>query len=271
MDLSQIGGLPMQLDEQGCLHLDASLAIEERRVRQLDELTPVYLDQIACRGEQAAYEMINGITADEDSEQLSGLPVRYELTWFPALKIGQEYVKTLGHIHFPESGSGIDPPEICEVLVGRAHFLFMKLNPDGFSAEDAFYIELTAGQKLIIPPGYNHLTINPGPGPMLFSDVVARTVRGNYASIIKAGGAVYLEVERGQAPVFIPNPRYRSHPILRRVYPKEFPQLQLVSGEPLYTVFRRTLAKGWEFLWHPELYASQFPTPDAVFNPVSSR
>jgi glucose-6-phosphate isomerase len=268
MDLSQISGLPMRLDEQGSLHLDASLAVEDRRVRRLNELTSVYLDPTACRGEQVAYEMINGIVAAGDSERLAGLPVRYELTLFAALKIGQEYVKTLGHIHFPEPNSGIDHPEICEVLVGRAHFFFMKLNPDGFSAEDAFYIELSAGQKIIIPPGYNHLTINPGPGPMLFSDVVARTVRGNYEPMKSAGGAVYLEVESGQDAVFIPNPRYHSHPILRRVYPKEFPQLQLGSGEPLYTAFRRTRAEGWEFLWRPELYGSQFPTPDAVFNSI---
>jgi glucose-6-phosphate isomerase, archaeal len=266
MDLRQISGLGLELDDQGNLHLEASLAVEERRFRRLDELTAVYLDQEACRGDRVAYEMINGVVAAEDVDRLAGLPVRYELTFFPALKIGQEYVKTLGHIHLPERVSGIDHPEICEVLAGRAHFFFMRLNPDGKSAERAFYVELTTGQKIIIPPGYEHLTINPGPGPMLFSDVVARAVGGNYERMKAARGAVYLEVERDQKSAFIPNPHYHSHPTLTQVYPKEFPQIGLVSAEPLYTTFRRTRGEGWEFLWRPETYPQYFPELSSIFN-----
>jgi glucose-6-phosphate isomerase len=264
MDLSQISGLPMCLDDTGKLHLHAQVVVEDYRVRVLDELTPVYLDQQACQGKTIAYEMINGIFEEKDRQRLAGLPVRYELTLFPPMKVGREYIKTLGHIHLPDANSGIDYPEVCEVLVGRAHFLFMKLDPDHHSASEVFFVEVKAGQKLIIPPGYDHLTINPGPGPMLFSDVVARAVGGNYERMKAVHGAAYLEVEENDQAVFIPNPFYRAVPVLTQKYVKDFPVLGLTRDRPLYSAFLETQARDWEFLWRPEMYPLQFPTLDAI-------
>ena len=266
MDLRTMSGLPLSIDAQGKLRVDSEVVVDEYRTRVLDELTAVYLDPQACRGQQVAYEMFNGVYARKDLPRLEGLAVRYELTLFPALLIGSEYVKTLGHIHLPESRSGIDNPEICEVVLGRAHFFFMKLNPDGTSASEAFFVEVSAGQKIIIPPGYDHLTINPGPGPMLFADVIALGVGGNYARMKAAGGAAYLEVEKNGSAAFIPNPRHVSHPPLHQLGVMEFPEIHLTAEQPLYTAFVESRAQDWEFLWRPELYRDQYPGLDSIFN-----
>ena len=117
----------MRLDEAGLLHLDPGIMVEETRTRRLDELTGVYLDQAACQGSSAAYFMYNGVFRQADAADLAGLPVRYELTLLPDRRIGREYLKTHGHIHTREPRSGIDYPEICEVLVGKAHFFFQNL------------------------------------------------------------------------------------------------------------------------------------------------
>jgi glucose-6-phosphate isomerase len=265
MNLSTASGLPMELDESGKLHFDPDVVVNEYRTRVLDELTPVYLDQDVCRGSQVAYEMFNGVYAGAHRETLQGLPVRYELTLFPEMVVGREYVKTLGHIHLPDTRSGIDHPEICEVITGRAHFFFMKLNADCASAEEAFFVEVNAGEKIIIPPGYDHLTINPGPGPMLFSDVVSLEVGGNYERMKAAHGAAYLEVEQNGSPIFIPNPHYHSVPPLWRVEVRDFPEIGLMANKPLYSAFIETRAKDWEFLWRPELYQAIFPDLDAIF------
>lgn len=266
LDLTAASGLPMRLGLDGRLTFDPQVVVQEYRARTFTELAPVYLDSQACQSQRTAYEMFNGVFHEQDRERLSGLAVRYELTLFPALKIGQEYVKTLGHIHRPETRSEIDPPEICEVVAGQAHFLFTKLNPASLTADEAFYVEVCAGEKIIIPPGYDHLTINPGPGPLLFSDVVSSNVSGNYERIKAAGGAVYLEVEENGLPVFIPNPRYRDHPPLRRMRPKEQPDLCLTKQEPLYVTFVKSRAQDWEFLWRPELFQDKFTTVDNLFS-----
>lgn len=264
-NLERLSGLPMNLDQNGNLLLAPEILVEERKTRTLDELTSVYLDKDACRGKEGAYEMINGVVHHSDVDSISTLPLRYELTLFPEKLIGKEYVKTLGHLHTTDKESGIDPPEICEVLKGRAHFMFMKFQDDGQDISKVFYVELLAGEKIIIPPGYDHLTINPGPGPLLFSDVVARTVSGNYQRMIEANGAVYLEVFDHGKQQFIPNPYYRYHPTLLKYRPREFPELGLVKTVPLYTEFVKTLGEKWRFLWNPKEFQTRFPELGSIF------
>ncbi len=266
MDLKELSGLPIRLDSNGFLISDPDVRIDETRTRVLDELTEVYLDKAACRGDAAAYWMFNGVYVQGDSLRLSKAPIRYELTLFPDKFIGREYIKSHGHMHKPEPHSGIDYPEICEVLVGTAHFFFQTLDPGGPSSSEAFYVEVQAGQKIVIPPGYDHLTINPGPGPLLFSDVVALSCGGNYQRFKDAGGAAYLEVEQAGQAEFIPNPRYVALPTLRKATPREFPQFDLCQGKALYAAFLEKAGENWPFLWKPELFKGLFPDLNTLFN-----
>jgi glucose-6-phosphate isomerase, archaeal len=266
LDLKELSGLPIRLDKHGFLISDPDVRIDETRTRVLDELTEVYLDQAACRGPEAAYWMFNGVYVESDRLRLSKSPIRYELTLFPDKFIGREYIKSHGHLHKTEPHSGIDYPEICEVLVGTAHFLFQTLDPQGPSSSEAFYVEVKAGEKIIIMPGYDHLTINPGPGPLLFSDVVALTCGGIYQRFKDSGGAAYLEEEHAGQAQFIPNPKYVALPALRRAVPKEFPQLDLCKGKSLYAAFLENAGENWPFLWKPELFKGLFPDLNSLFN-----
>jgi glucose-6-phosphate isomerase len=266
LDLRELSGLPIHLDSNGFFCSDPDVCIDETRTRVLDELTEVYLDKAACRGEDVAYWMFNGVYAKRDRTRLSQAPIRYELTLFPDKFIGREFIKSHGHIHKPEPRSGIDYPEICEVLVGTAHFFFQTLDPDGPSCSEAFYVEVKAGEKIIIPPGYDHLTINPGPGPMMFSDVVALSCGGIYQRFKTAGGAAYLEVEQAGQAQFIPNPKYIALPALRKAVPREFPELDLCKGKSLYAAFLENTGENWQFLWQPELFKGLFPNLNTLFN-----
>jgi len=255
MDLHSISGVPMHLAEDGKLEFEPDVVIEETKVRLLDELTPVFLDQATCRNSKTvAYYMFNGVYCKKDQNLLADVPMRYELTLFPDLRVGREYVKTLGHIHMPEPKSRIDYPEICEVLIGTAHFFFQKFDRTGWGATEAFYIEVKAGEKILIEPGYDHLTINPGPGPMLFSDVIALGVSGNYQRFKVAGGAAYLEVEEQGRPIFVPNPKYHGVPDLKKYAASEYPELDLTRTKPLYTSFVETRGRKWPFLNDPRLF-----------------
>jgi glucose-6-phosphate isomerase, archaeal len=265
LDLKELSGLPVHLDKDGVLAFDPEVCIDETRARLLDELTQVYLDTAACRGEEVAYWMYNGIYTKSDQARLSQAHIRYEFTLFPDKRIGHEFIKSHGHLHKPEPHSGIDYPEICEVLVGTAHFFFQTLDPVGPSSTEAFYVEVRAGEKIIIPPGYDHLTINPGPGILLFSDVVALGCGGIYQRYKQSGGAAYLEIEQAGAAQFIPNPKYISLPPLRKAVPRQFPDLDLVTGRPLYTAFLERGGENWPFLWKPELFKQTFPDLDSLF------
>ncbi len=260
LDLERQSGLALALGDDGKLVFGADVVVEEHRERLLDALTPVALDPEACRGSQTvAYYMDNGVYRRQDAARLARVPIRYELTLLPAGRMGREYLKTHGHLHSADPRTGLTWAEVCEVVLGTAHFLFQTLDPAGPNAGKAWVVEARAGQKVIFPPDLDHLTINPGPGPLLFSDVIALGVSGDYERFRRSHGAAYVEVEQGGRPEWLANPAYRSVPPLVRVEPRDYPALGLTSGEPLYTAFVCTRGEGWGFLTDPGRFAEAFP------------
>jgi glucose-6-phosphate isomerase len=142
-----------------------------------------------------------------DRRWLARQHLRYDLTRIPARTICGEYVKTKGHFH-PRSPSGIDYPEIYEVLEGTAHYLLQRR--DGL---DVMVVEARAGDKVIVPPGYGHVTINPGSADLVMANIVSTAFSSDYTPFLQQGGAAYFEMEGG---VFVKNPRYAMPPSLRR-------------------------------------------------------
>jgi len=260
VELESLSGLPLRLDEAGQLEFGPELVIDETRVRRLDELTPVALDQAACRGNQEiAYYMYNGIYHQNDAATLANAPIRYELTLIPPAQIGPEFIKTFGHLHNSHPSSGLSYAEVCEVLAGTAHFLLHTLDSTGPDAAAVFWLEAKAGQKVIIPPGFDHLTINPGPEPLLFADVISLEVYGIYDRFRAARGAAYLELGENGAARFRPNPHYRSVAPLQQLSLKDYPGLHLTRDEPLYTAFVQGQGHHWPFLTDPGCFWSTFP------------
>lgn len=267
LDLETLSGLPMALNEAGELIFDPAIIIDESKVRRLDELTPVALDPEACRGSQEiAYFMYNGVYLQSDASHLAGAPLRYDLTLIPPRRLNREFVKTLGHLHSAEPTSGLPYAEVYEVLAGTAHFFFQTLDLAGPDAAQALYFEAKAGEKVIIPPGFDHLTINPGPTPLLFSDVMSMAAHGIYERYQAVGGAAYLEVvDDNEQPRFMPNPRYRAVAPLRQAVPRNYPALHLTRDESLYTAFAAGGSTNWTFLIKPNCFWSTFPNLAATF------
>lgn len=259
-DLKTISGLPLTLTDDGRLQLGPGMVVAEAGERRLDELTQVVLEPEQCRGRpEPAYWMYNGVSYGEDAVTLRNVPLRYELTLMPPSRIGRELLKTHGHLHTTEPRSGSTYAEICEVLVGTAHFVFQTLDPAGPDASMVYVLEARAGDKVVIPPNLDHLTINAGPGPLLFSDVIALDCRGVYERYKAAHGAAYLEVADHGTTSYFPNPSYRTVAPLQRLEPREYPQLDLSRDVPLYTAFVRGQAEKWAFLTDPRVFGRAFP------------
>jgi len=197
IDLTSSAGVPVRADpHSGRLTFADELAVEEVSLRTLEAARLAY--EQPPRTAPPLYEMANGITRRDRSEPASAL--RYELTSLRPGVVGHEWVKTIGHIH-DAAPDGLGYPEAYEVVAGRA--LFVLFTPEPFCCT---VIEAECGDQFVIPPGWYHLAVNPGPEAMVFADVVARAVRADYT----------LLRERRGAPIYIgpsgirPNPRYGS-------------------------------------------------------------
>jgi len=122
------------------------------------------------------------------------------ITVLPEYRLGQEYPKTYGHFHQPES------EETYEILLGDAAILIQKgIDP----VEEIRLVRLKKGDSFTVPKGYAHSLINLGKSPVVTLDNHdPAKFANNYDPIReKRGFAYYITEESGKVQT-APNPKY---------------------------------------------------------------
>ncbi len=251
-DLSHTSGIPVWLDESSRLVFGNQLQPVEPDVRTLDQARRV-LWNMSVSEPHELYLMYRGIALPEHKALFRKHRIRYDITVIPAAKLGDEYMKTVGHYHPVASDSSMCYPEVYEVLFGRAHYLLQKADTTGLKVSDVLIVEAHPGDKVLIPPGYGHVTINPGREPLVMSNLIEREFKSVYAPMESAGGACYHEIEEDGMPVFVENDRYDEVPEPRLIEPKDIPQLGLKKEVPLYGSFC-TEPDVFGYLVRPHMY-----------------
>jgi len=169
----------------------------------------------------------------EHKDTIAEHQLRYDITVIPPLKMGLEYVKTLGHYHpHITPGSPYTYPELYEVLEGEAHYLLQRpANGRLDCIADALIVRARKGDKVVVPPNYGHVTINPSEKPLKMANWVCRSFKSVYEPYKLLHGGVYYELVRGK---FVPNRWYADQPDIRVRSPIEVPELELVREKPMY-------------------------------------
>lgn len=189
---------------------------------------------------------------EEDHTWLSTHGLRYDITRIPPLTLCGEYVKTKGHYH-PAAPSGVEYPEVYEVLQGEAHYLLQNRE-----VSDVVLIFAKDGGKVIIPPGYGHVTINASTRTLLMANLVSSRFSSDYSFYEERHGAAYYMMTGEQ---MVKNTHYPSVPPFRTRVPSHCTALGMVEGVTLYQ-----LVEGREdlsFLNHPERFIRLFKELEA--------
>jgi glucose-6-phosphate isomerase, archaeal len=217
-------------------------------VRTLSDMRPV-LASPSCQGRDPLYFMYRDLAkSDADWQWLHSHHLRYDLTVIPPQDLCGEWVKTKGHYH-PKNAAGVGYPEIYEVLEGKAHYLLQSRTLD-----DVVMVSADAGDLVIIPPDYGHITINPSPDETLaMANIVSTAFESEYADYETSHGAAYFEFSSGNLER---NPNYPKVPPVRHIRPKSGLGDHRVVRGPLYSLIGNTGSV--EFLNHPEKYEPLF-------------
>lgn len=176
--------------------------------------------------------------------------LRYDITVIPPRMLGCEFVKTAGHYHPIAPGTDTTFPEIYEVLNGEAHYLLQK--PGGDGIDDVILIKAGEGDKVIIPPGYGHLTINASNNVLKMANWVARDFESIYAPIKEKGGGAYFILDKGM----VKNQRYGKVPQIRLLKPSNLKEVGLQKNREMYAIIRDV--RKLEFLTKPHEYGWLF-------------
>jgi len=182
-------------------------------------------------GDMPLYFMYRDLALNkEDRAYLNDRNLRFDITVIPPGIVSGEYVKTKGHYH-PLSPSGIGYPELYQVLAGEAFYLLQRSD-----LRDVIVIKAKEGEFVFIPPGYGHVTINPGAGELVMANLVSAGFASEYTFYEEMqGGAYYLMEEAGWKH----NPRYSAVPPMRVCDAREVPALGIRHGREMYEMVSR--------------------------------
>ncbi|MEA3254949.1 MAG: glucose-6-phosphate isomerase family protein [Candidatus Altiarchaeota archaeon] len=212
----------------------------EPQVRMLSEIKEVVydLEWLGNSSDTELYYMYRDLALNgQDRGLMKGMDLRYDITVIPPGMLGREYVKTMGHYHPPIPGTKLSYTEIYEVLEGRAHYLLQRLEDEGIT--DVILIEAVEGDKVIIPPNYGHITINPSGKVLKMANFVSSKFSSVYEPIKERHGGAYFELVDG----FRRNEYYAHVPELRRVKARDLSEFGFTRSDEMYYTLRSDPAK----------------------------
>ena len=189
IDLKDKSGLGIKLDiDKPELTFDKDIKFSLPTIRTINQMREVLLDKNIQEPEELYY-MYRGIHRSDDESILDKHSLRYDVTVIKPFCLGKEFMKTAGHYH-PEGF-----PELYEVISGRCFCLLQRHNLRDYRIiEEIIFIEAAAGQKIIIPPGFGHILINPGPDYLVTANWVSCCFESSYELYKKAKGAAYFVI-----------------------------------------------------------------------------
>ena len=261
INLEKTSGLPVEVDEQYHLKLNPpAVANNNRRFsRKFSEMTVALMDPDVKAPAEITYEVYGGVHLAEHESIIQDNHLTYDITILPAMMLGREYNKTVGHYHANIPGTMIAHPELYEVLAGKGLFLLQKMDAKFENLITVLAIEGEAGDKIIYPPNYGHIMVNIGDEPLIMANWLSTDYKALYEPIKdRHGMALYVVKGQDGQPTFVKNENYKDQPMMRKMIigDKLRSDFGLKSGEPMYTTAMRN-PKILEFLNEPAKYAVQ--------------
>jgi glucose-6-phosphate isomerase len=222
-------------------------------IRMLSDMKDVIYDRIwlSAADNFELYYMYRDLSLSKnDAKVVKEHGLRYDITVIPPSILGCEFVKTAGHYHPLVPGTDVTFPEVYEVLSGEANYVMQK--PDNNSITDVIMIKAKQGDKVIIPPGYGHLTINASNKVLKMANWVARDFESIYSPIKEKGGGAYFFLKDR----ILRNLAYGNVPELRVLEPTNIKETGFVKNREMYGLVRDI--NKLKFLTEPHKYGWLF-------------
>ncbi|MEI6266769.1 MAG: glucose-6-phosphate isomerase family protein [bacterium] len=172
-----------------------------------------------------------------------------DLTVINPGKVGKEYIKTVGHYHGYVPGTVVAYPEIYEAITDGFEYL-LQSEPDKDGAVDVIWVVTSAGDKVVMPPNYGHVSMNVGNKPAIEMDIQKRDNpnQSDYTLFKEKVGGALIRTSDGLKE----NANYKIKSI-KIVRPLEKPDWGIMKDKLLYNSFVESPEK-FEWLLKPQNY-----------------
>jgi len=204
-----------------------------------------------CKGPDIVYSIAMDVGKKEHLHLLKHLHLLYGAVIYAAGHLGDEPVRSQGHIHTISPFSGWSTPEVYEIWTGRA-IIYMQETAEDYPGR-CFAVVANPGDVVIVPPYWAHATISADPEqPLTFGAWCDREYGFEYDGIRGHSGLAWfpLIAENGEI-IWEKNTNYQDSELIIKS-PEIYSQLGIEPGKPIYTQFEENPGK-FEFVARPQL------------------
>ena len=191
-----------------------------------------------CSGPEVVYAIAMDIGKREHYSLLTEKNLLYGAVIFSTGRMGNEPVRSQGHVHAISNQSGCSTPEVCEVWKGKAIFYMQETAND--DPGRCFAVHAGPGEVVIIPPGWAHSTINSDPDKVMVMGAWAvRDYEYNYKGVQTHQGLSWFPVFGADGRIrWEHNDRYK-HQDLTEKTPSPHHRFSIEKGVSIYEQFER--------------------------------
>jgi glucose-6-phosphate isomerase len=203
--------------------------------RRLDNIRRSLRDP-SCDGPDPVYSIVMDVGRREHRDELARRMLLFGVVVYAAGQLGEEPVRSQGHIHAVAPHCGWSTPELFEIWEGRA-IIYAQERADDDPGR-CFAVTAGPGDKVVVPPGWAHAVINADPEThMMFGAWCDRQYRFVYDAIRAHHGLAWFPILDGQQKIhWEPNPSYRPGDLSIRGA-RAYPDLGLDPCTPIYEQF----------------------------------
>lgn len=209
----------------------------EPEYRSLDAIRPSLRDP-NCQGPDPVYGIAMDVGRVEDREELHRRMLLFGIVMYASGKLGDEPVRSQGHVHAVGPHCGWSTPELFEIWQGCA-IIYAQEN-SGDDPGRCFAVEAGPGERVVMPPGWAHYVVNAKPDSVLvFGAWCDRQYGFDYTQMRAHHGLAWFPrvADKGRI-VWEANPNY-SVSTLNCRKARSYPELSISQTMPAYELFHR--------------------------------
>lgn len=219
--------------------------------RKLDDIRASLSDPNVS-GPEYVYAVAMDVAKEEHKEDLLKRNLLYGAMIFSSGIVGEEPVRSQGHIHSISASCNASTCEVYEILSGEAYIYMQECAKD--NPGKCYAIHAKANEVVIVPPNWAHATVNADPTtPMLFGAWCVRDFGFDYDEVRAHQGVAYFPKVKDNKVVFVANKHYDVEDdgiIVKRT--RSFPEFNIEEGVPIYTQYENN-PDMFKFVTNPEV------------------
>ena len=202
-------------------------------------------------GPQELYCISMDVGDKEDEEEIVKRNLLFGVVTFAAGKIGDEPVRSQGHVHAVSLSCHYSTPEVYEIWEGEAIIYMQESGKD--NAGNCYAVHAKAGEVVIVPPGWVHATMNADIHKnMTFGAWCVRDYGFDYNDVKAHNGIAFFPVYEDRELKWKKNPAYKTGKLTEKSA-REYTEFDITKGVPIYRQFKDKKDK-FDFVANPQNY-----------------